>query len=720
MAENNNDSCNDNYNRNGSSGGVWDPLELQIARAQAEFANANLEFQLMRSVASSLPEASSLAAFSNAALMPAAALSTTTSAIYLDDFLPWAPPTTSPYVAPPVPSSFRYGTASGESASFNFPPPRDSNRSAGMTLGSNLLNYHHSTLPPFLPPTTIPSHFLQHHHTTTFVPTTMLHSSELHALLIPNAPTRIPPDPKWTHPEPETPPVDMTDSRDALSESPPGAIWSFHPSANPVVAPGRTSSITSSSSRHSSPVIGPTLLSQPLAASSSSSSGGAPSQPAVIVTRKRRSRARNAVREVLCGCGVCGAPLGSMHLVGEEDDFAAPFVCDVVCASCGGDGESGGGSKGKKRKRGARKRVECRICLEVQGSGGCRVPAGDERRAAGAEAWIEPSFKAELFCRSCEEEFRFCSSCGGGSTTRSGKWRPRQLFNASRKTCLLPHSRAGSASQLHTVSYRLLTSTSTPTIDYTPIVMLGDEMTDIPFAATSSCPPEVAIRELTPVIQDHVESTLLQTMDATVMRGSSLPTFESLSCRATELRAEVARFLDPSSRSPGVRRYLNVVYSPDARPTGQRRAVVGAGGWAVGACLAFYWDVTRRVVGCAFSSCRVQMSGRSDVLLQELRLSLLRIQRDADAGLERPSQISVAVTRGGRLYTRTEAVLRSCGFATIGEYLGGLGMGGVKDTEREELRERLKGACGMDEGQSDGFETFVADCRATGELLAID
>ncbi|KAJ3190911.1 hypothetical protein HK101_008258 [Irineochytrium annulatum] len=407
-----------------------------------------------------------------------------------------------------------------------------------------------------------------------------------------------------------------------------------------------------------------------------------------------------------------------MHLVGDEGDFATPFVCDVVCASCGGDED---GKKGKKRKRGSRRRVECRICLEAVGNGGCRVIAADEKRPGGEEIWVEPAFKSDMFCKSCEEDFRFCSSCGGGSTTRSGKWRPRQLFNASRKTCLLSHSRAGSASQLHSVSYRLLANSATHAVEYDPIVMLGDDMQDIPFAASPDCTADMAINELTPVIQDHVESTLLQTMDATIMRGSSLPTFDALSTRASHLRGEIGRFMNTTTASPNIRRYLNVVYSPDARPSGARRgATMGAGGWAVGACLAFYWHVEQRVVGCAFSSCRVQMSGRSDVLLQELRLSLLRIKRDADAGLERPAHVCLGVVKGGRLYARAEGVLRTCGFVTVGEYMGGLKMGGTAEREREEVKARLERACGMEVGQREAYETFVADCREEGELLTID
>ncbi|KAJ1564038.1 hypothetical protein HK405_016006, partial [Cladochytrium tenue] len=42
-------------------------------------------------------------------------------------------------------------------------------------------------------------------------------------------------------------------------------------------------------------------------------------------------------------------------------------------------------------------------------------------------------------------KYQLCSECGGGGKSRTGKWRPRELFEQSRKTCSLPHIRAGDA-----------------------------------------------------------------------------------------------------------------------------------------------------------------------------------------------------------------------------------------------------------------------------------
>ncbi|KAJ3153017.1 hypothetical protein HK101_001769, partial [Irineochytrium annulatum] len=486
--------------------------------------------------------------------------------------------------------------------------------------------------------------------------------------------------------------------------------------------------------------------------------GSAPGAADVLRTRKRRSRIRASEKEVRCDCRMCGAPLGSLHLIGEPEDFERAFACDLLCLLCsswetlkqpsGTDREAdvAVGAAGlpakvrRKRKRSERREVECKVCLEVVAYGGCRMlvannqlatpvasPVSSPVDAANTEAWVEPEFKAEMFCKGCKDDFRFCSSCGGGSTTRSGKWRPKQLFHEGRKTCSLPHVRVGSATRFHTVNYRMIHSANQPvTLD--PLLMLGSGMDAIPF---SDIPPADAIPALTSAVADHAELHLMQIMDATVMRASTLATFEALSARTSAVREEVNRFMSGSyrprfERMPRVsRRYLSVVYHPDVRPARRaqqesRDCRVGAAsrGWTVGASIAFTWDVDARIVSCAFNSCKVQMSGRSDVLLQEMSLCLQRIREDAEReSLPRPMHVNIAVSRGGRFHARADFVLRGCGFMPVGEYLGR--MRGMVEERRREWEVVLGDVGVIDEESKADFETFVAECKPDGELLSI-
>ena len=89
----------------------------------------------------------------------------------------------------------------------------------------------------------------------------------------------------------------------------------------------------------------------------------------------------------------------------------------------------------KKRKRKDDQVVECEVCHGCIGLGG-----------------ISPSYvtdggvvKAEFVCTDCGDKYMFCSECGGGGKQRTGKWRPRELFESGRRTCSLPHIRVGTA-----------------------------------------------------------------------------------------------------------------------------------------------------------------------------------------------------------------------------------------------------------------------------------
>ncbi|KAJ3136741.1 hypothetical protein HK101_003974, partial [Irineochytrium annulatum] len=176
-----------------------------------------------------------------------------------------------------------------------------------------------------------------------------------------------------------------------------------------------------------------------------------------------------------------------------------------------------------------------------------RVPAADagrepslqhNRREGGTAQSIEPKVKLEMFSIGCKDEFRFCQlrrylhgSLGQAAPQVTLPRDPQILIPPSR-TRRLCH-------RFHTVNYRLIHSAGQPvTLD--PLLVLGNDMDVIPFA---DLPAVDAIPALTSAVADHAELHLIQIMDATVMRGSTLPTFDALSARATAVREEVSRFI---------------------------------------------------------------------------------------------------------------------------------------------------------------------------------
>ncbi|KAJ3193536.1 hypothetical protein HK101_004674 [Irineochytrium annulatum] len=182
----------------------------------------------------------------------------------------------------------------------------------------------------------------------------------------------------------------------------------------------------------------------------------------------RASNRRRTVEEP-CVCasgGACGGrTLGTLHLRGTVKALEVRCVADIRCAACVGEEASsaggGGGRKGKKRGRETAARVECEVCKKGIGFGGVRraleseINGGagemgedvDEEESNGKELGIE----VEVVCVNCAEKYLFCSECGGGGKSRTGKWRPRAMFESSRKTCSLPHIRIGSALVQHRV-----------------------------------------------------------------------------------------------------------------------------------------------------------------------------------------------------------------------------------------------------------------------------
>ena len=148
-------------------------------------------------------------------------------------------------------------------------------------------------------------------------------------------------------------------------------------------------------------------------------------------TSRKRPEIINSRRKTVqheMSCNHCNGHLGLAFLRGA-------YSCDkelpvsISCQSC-----SEIHAKDDEHRR-MGKLIECEICHCNIGSGFLDVCSEDE-------------LKSECVCGGCGDKYMFCSECGGGGKQRTGKWRPKELFEQGRRTCSLPHIRVGTA-ELH-------------------------------------------------------------------------------------------------------------------------------------------------------------------------------------------------------------------------------------------------------------------------------
>ncbi|KAH6564963.1 hypothetical protein BASA50_008907 [Batrachochytrium salamandrivorans] len=107
----------------------------------------------------------------------------------------------------------------------------------------------------------------------------------------------------------------------------------------------------------------------------------------------------------------------------------------------------------RKRSRTVVPTTSCEVCKHILGV--------VDMKAHAAATLLRPEF----VCKPCGDAYMFCSECGGGGKQRTGKWRPRELFERGRRTCSLPHVRVGSAQ----VNYQVIDTAH----DLLPDVMNG-------------------------------------------------------------------------------------------------------------------------------------------------------------------------------------------------------------------------------------------------------
>ncbi|KAJ3108755.1 hypothetical protein HDU97_000155 [Phlyctochytrium planicorne] len=166
---------------------------------------------------------------------------------------------------------------------------------------------------------------------------------------------------------------------------------------------------------------------------------------------EKASSRRKTVEETF-NCIQCGSFMGFLHLRGTQKTLeTVMLLVDIKCKNCAGADSEGKdtGSSSKTRKR-VRETplVECEVCRKNLGAGSVRLAEQD------SDGGVKPELQGievEVVCGPCGASYLFCSECGGGGKSRTGKWRPKELYSSNRKTCSLPHIRIGNAEVLYRV-----------------------------------------------------------------------------------------------------------------------------------------------------------------------------------------------------------------------------------------------------------------------------
>ncbi|KAJ3128623.1 hypothetical protein HK101_005370, partial [Irineochytrium annulatum] len=289
-----------------------------------------------------------------------------------------------------------------------------------------------------------------------------------------------------------------------------------------------------------------------------------------------------------------------------------------------------------------------------------------------------------------------CSSCGGGSTLRTGKWRPKQMFEAGRKTCSLSHVRVGNPSGFRVITYRI--PVKWPALDggvpnLSWFQSYGDPMDDgVPF---SGLPPDEAITALATSLSKFSEETYIHTWDAISMlttRGltNDISTWNRLKRSCDDETAAMDRFMrgafsDHVMTHPGpilgcpVRRYISVLFFPrPKRRRGNEDRVQGgdAGKWIIGSALAYQWNIRDRHLYRYRNTSKVHASPKVSLLPYVLGSCLRGIGADlvADPRLLPPLHTSAPFPLGTFDTDDARAMLYGMfGVRPIDEYLREVG-----------------------------------------------
>ncbi|RKO84375.1 hypothetical protein BDK51DRAFT_32354, partial [Blyttiomyces helicus] len=195
---------------------------------------------------------------------------------------------------------------------------------------------------------------------------------------------------------------------------------------------------------------------------SSSPAAGARTKTSTAPRAPRKTKGIITLDEPIT-CIACRGPIGTALLHGFESVLSSPHKMTLTCLMCNtsahlastsiaappDSGSAGAASAAVHSKRKRRRKVrgilidtpmDCIVCLKGVGVGRMRA---FEKDASVRRGEAEVQFDYEVVCQNCWIKYKHCSACGGGGSFRTGKWRPREVFEDSRLTCTLSHERLG-------------------------------------------------------------------------------------------------------------------------------------------------------------------------------------------------------------------------------------------------------------------------------------
>ncbi|RKO85752.1 hypothetical protein BDK51DRAFT_28482 [Blyttiomyces helicus] len=149
-------------------------------------------------------------------------------------------------------------------------------------------------------------------------------------------------------------------------------------------------------------------------------------QPTTPGASKQKLRApRRETAEETAKCNCCGTTVAILLLHGTTAELSTPHTYLIVCSYCNPPDTSPAAHSKKRASPRGSGNVDCAVCSKRLGRGGMALTV--EERLRGD--WTETPFAVEPICPSCRQKYQRCTACGAGGTFRSGRWRPKELFN---------------------------------------------------------------------------------------------------------------------------------------------------------------------------------------------------------------------------------------------------------------------------------------------------
>ncbi|KAJ3115284.1 hypothetical protein HDU96_000906 [Phlyctochytrium bullatum] len=463
-----------------------------------------------------------------------------------------------------------------------------------------------------------------------------------------------------------------------------------------------------------------------------------------------RPSTSKAFTEIEASCPTCSKPLARVFLYNPPTMQAlAPAI---ACLSCRGQlAETALAQRKRKEKTGRDRDVVCKLCAVSVGCGGLRAAGavdggemvevcgvdvavgavagevydnakGDEEGGAGTGC-VKPNFGIEVVCMDCIENFQFCTKCGGGEFLfarllatssfltvfpltggqwRTGRWRPKQLFDAGRRTCNLPHLRLGDPSKFKFVCYRLPVHNpgSEPVNHLEGFVHANETMSAVPY--THLPLPQAIDRMAEDVMRFWDVASVTNMADAQTMKAFSYASTWDDLVRTKEMLKDQLGMLVRGQFGPQFRpeeyagrpfrRFLTLGFSPaaekpsaaarkSASPSAGGDAEDGLRGHRIVACIAHQWDIWDHTVVARFSCTLGQYGFHPSSILPKLNYAA-----------------------GERILTRREEIATAGGMP---RFVWGLAVWGrgIERTRKSFLRSLI----------SRGTLTIEGWCRETGE-----